>query len=367
MSSDENNENVNAPSSTDVDITDEYTGDENLNDEDDPLLDDPTVNVNQETTINGEVRQKESSRNIFQARVFAEQNSNVYGAEIILFGSETQEPIERILITDVTDYDRLNALVDNLQKVLVPYTQSDFNNLKIISDYLSDREDADKRDAYNSITWSPLQQKGDLETILDNKSGLDSETRSQYMERNDRAVINATHLNGYTESDFSPLNHNHDAYLNTTHLDLVGDTKKRGHVSIVDNLNTTSVGGTALSAKQGNVLYNKIKTLNKDVYRGWEVVIDEKYLTLRVNHLLGLAVCDYTREGYTGLKDKTGMHPLHKENTIKKKYAPNTRVSTPVHNSTVTMIFTRDGGIDIYNTVKHDVWNIRVQCLWYYG
>lgn len=361
------NDNLEIPTVTDVGSNTGYDEDDN-NDEPDPVVDDPSANINQEDTINGEVRQKESSRNIFQARVFAEQNSNVYGAEIVLFGSETEEPIERILITDVTDYDRLNILVDNLQKALVPYTKSDLDNLQIISDYLTDRENADKLDAYNNLTWSSLQQKGDLETILDNNSGLDSATRQEYLDRNDKVVINATHLNELTDADFSPLNHSHDNYLTDSHLTLVGDTTKRGHVSIVDNLNTTSVGGTALSAKQGNVLNNNINNLKKDVYRGWETVkTDSQYISLRVNPLLKLAVCDYTRWEYTGLKSGTGKHELHKKNTIPSKYAPSQRVVTPVYNNTVTLMFQKDGSLLLYNTVKHDSWNIRVQCMWYYG
>lgn len=351
-----------------TDVVENNDTEDTVRDEDynDPLPNTATTEI--EENINGEVRYRDNnSRNIFQARVFAEQNSNVYGAEVVVFGSETAEPIEKILITDVTDFDSLSVIVDNLQNALVPYTKSDFENLQIIRDYLDDMEDIGKANKFNSITWSKLHNKGDLETILDNNSGLDSTVREEYLDLNDKVVINATHLNGYVDSDFSLATHNHDNhYLTNSHLNLVGDSSNRGHVSIVDNLDTTSVGGTALSANQGNVLKNQIKSLSDDVYRGWSVVTNATHYTLRVNELLHLAVCDYNRLDYTGLKSKTGNHTLHKEGTIPSKYAPSSRVVTPVYNSTVTMMFERNGGIDIYNTVKHDSWNIHVQVMWYY-
>ena len=314
-------------------------------------------------SINGEVR---NNKNIFQARVFMEQDSNVYGAEVILFGSRTEEPIEKILITDVTDFDRLTAIVENLQETYIPYTSKDKQILDTTVDYLSNKEDGEKEAAYLAVKdkWSYLKNKGNLENILDNNLNITSDLRESYIS-NEQCIINATHLNGYTAGDFSKNTHTHNEYLNNIHSNIYANGTQYGHVKVIDNLNTTDVTGSALSAKQGYNLNKKISDLSNTIKNTWNKTVINKYLTLRVNPLFRLVVAEYNRTDYTGLKKETGVHQLHSKGTL-DNYAPTTRVLTPIYRGDIVLMFNTDGGITIHNLSKHDSWNIHAQVIWYY-
>lgn len=313
-------------------------------------------------TVTGVVRS--SNNNIFQARVYLEDKSNVCGAEIIIFGENTREPIEKILITDVTDFDYLNGLVEHLEDALIPYTQDDKQNLKKIAEYLGDKDDPDKQSEYLNIKWSNLHNKGDLHTILLNNM-IYTDSLKRVYEDNGTTVINATHLNGKEGSEYALTNHPHTEYLSNSHIDTYGKSDTRGHVKVIDNLNSSEKTGSALSANQGKKLNESIKKLDKSIRNGWNLVKKGNFIRLRYNPLLHLCVCSYTQNNYTGLAKDTGIQPLHKKGTL-GEYAPITDVHTPLYRGDVVMNFNSDGSIKIHNLTKHDKIDIHCQVVWYY-
>ena len=313
-------------------------------------------------TVTGVVRS--SNNNIFQARVYLEDKSNVCGAEIIIFGDNTREPIEKILITDVTDFDYLNGLVEHLEDALIPYTQDDKQNLKKIAEYLSDKDDPDKQSEYLNIKWSNLHNKGDLHTILLNNM-IYTDSLKRVYEDNGTTVINATHLNGKESSEYALTNHTHTEYLSNSHIDTYGKSNTRGHVKVIDNLNSSEKTGSALSANQGKKLNESIKKLDKSIRNGWNLVKKGNFIRLRYNPLLHLCVCSYNQNNYTGLAKDTGIQPLHRKGTL-GEYAPITDVHTPLYRGDVVMNFNSDGSIKIHNLTKHDKIDIHCQVVWYY-
>ena len=331
---------------------------------DDNQINIPTNNTTDVVqTVTGVVRS--SNNNIFQAKVYLESESNVCGAEIIIFGENTREPIEKILITDVTDFDYLNGLVEHLEDALIPYTQTDKENLKKIAEYLGDKDDPQKQSNYLNIKWSALHDKGDLHTILLNNMTY-TDAMKQFYESNGATVINATHLNGRESSEYSLTSHTHTEYLPHSHLNSYGDATTRGHVKVINNLKSTDATGSALSANQGRKLNESIKKLDDSVRNGWNLVKSkDNFITLRYNPLLHLCVCSYNLENYTGLSKDTGMQPLHKKGKL-GKHAPTTRVTTPLYRGDVVMNFNVDGSIKIHNLTKHDKIDIHCQVVWYY-
>jgi hypothetical protein len=317
-----------------------------------------------EQTISGEVRT--SNKNIFQARLFLENNSNVYGAEIIIFGSQSDEPIEKILITDATDYDYLNTVVDNLIDLCVPYTKEDKEFYNALVDYLNNPTDEDKKDAYLDLkhNWSGLHDKGDLETILANSLTVGDDGVSV---DTGKCVINATHLDGHSIGEFSRVNHTHSGYLPYSHSSQYGTSDTIGHVKIVDDLNGKEGVGSALSSKQGAVLDSKIKGLEDTVRNSWSPVYKcGKYNQIRIydNPLLRLCVCEYNQSDLDILKKDGGIHVLEKENTIPNP--PTSRVLTPVYRGDTVLMFNTDGSVKIHNLMLHDSINIHAQVMWHY-
>ena len=313
-------------------------------------------------TVTGVVRS--SNNNIFQARVYLENESSVCGAEIIIFGENTREPIEKILITDVTDFDYLNGLVEHLEDALIPYTETDKANLKKVADYLGDKDDPQKQSDYLNIKWSALHDKGDLHTILLNNMQYTDSLKRVY-EDNGSTIINATHLNGKDGSEYALSSHSHTEYLSNSHITNYGNATTRGHVKVIDNLNSTEKTGSALSANQGRKLNDSIKKLDNSVRNAWNTVKRGNFITLRYNTLLHLCVCSYNRNNYDGLKKDTGTQPLHKKGAL-DEYPPSTNVHTPLYRGDIVMSFNTDGSIKIHNLTKHDSVDIHCQVVWYY-
>ena len=320
-----------------------------------------TNNVEVVQTVTGVVRS--SNNNIFQARVYMEDKSNVCGAEIIIFGDNTSEPIEKILITDVTDFDYLNGLVEHLEDALVPYTNEDKENIHTIAEYLSDKDNPQKQSKYLNMKWSTLHDKGNIHDILLNNMDY-TDTLKSY-EDSGGVVINASHFDGKPSHEYSLDGHKHNDYLPNTHVGTIGNATTRGHVKVINNLKSNEGSGSALSAKQGKVLNESISKLNKTVRNSWNTVKRGNFITLRYNPLLHLCVCSYNRNKYTGFKADTGTQPLHRKGAL-YEYAPTTNVHTPLHRGDIVMSFFTDGSVKVHNLTKHDSVDIKCQVMWYY-
>ena len=308
------------------------------------------------TGVNEEDRGKTDK--LFQARVFLEKEKNVYGAEVILFDKDAKE-IDKILITDETDFDKFVKLLQNIQKAYVPYTTDDVEIIKILSEYDEDSDEYIRADKM----WSALQQKGDLKTILYNNANISEEEEESY-ENDNYTIINSTHFNGMSSDRFSKDGHMHPDYLTKEHQRAVGIRGELGHVTLVDNLVTSDVSdGKVLSANQGRVLNEEINNLKKKY--SWSAVKSVgNYITYRVNTDLKLVQVVYSRNDYTGLKKDVGKHLLL--DAGKFPYPPHSRVISPLYRGDITLYFNSDGSVYIYNLSKKDKINIHVQMMWKY-
>jgi hypothetical protein len=210
---------------------------------------------------------------------------------------------------------------------------------------------------------------GSLENILKNEvqtvTNADGSISKEYPVK-----INATSFMDMGSDEFSKVGHNHNyAEINHASLDSMygADTDKYyGHVKVIDSLTKEhKLTGEALSAYQGKILNDKIEVLNGK--NKWSSVIKvNKYLSYKVNEDLRLVVCNFKRSDYTGLKSKTGKTELYGTNTIKNKYAPSARVSTPLYRGDITLYYNVDGSIDLYNLTKIKKININAQVMWHY-
>lgn len=313
---------------------------------------------------------------IFQARIFLEEEANVYGAEVIVFGGNLNEPIDRILITNLNEFNKYKNVVDLIRNNYIPYTEQDKNNMSIILNYLSSdtQHDASEISEYNHAlnNDSYLKKKGDLQSILENTivDKIGEDVLSKHHE-DEEVIINATHLNGVEEGLFERKGHTHtNIYLENSHASTLGTDSEYGHVKIKDNLTTTTNNSEALSAKQGNVLKNDINSLNKKLINGWvqsSLRSDSRgTLTYMVNELLHLIVLDFQYNNSTIFKKSTGVHELEPSGKIKEKYRPTHRVTAPLYQGDLVIMFNTDGGIKVHNLTKHDTWNITGQVMWYY-
>lgn len=296
---------------------------------------------------------------IFQARVFHEKNKQVYGAEIILFDDE-KDVIDTILITDKSDFDSYASLVDNLQQAYTPLTKQDADNLLILQ-RLASGDISETSEEYKNMTWSNLHSIRYLDDILKNI--------------NQSVEINATTLNGFNSGQFAKSTDVPDTrnFLNknehySDEYKLPATTQRHGHAIIVDNLNTNDVSdGKVLSAKQGYILNNNIKSVDNKISNTWNAKTKKNdYLTYRVNPFLRLVVCNYNRKDYKGLKSEIGKHILHKAGAIPEAYRPTSRVITSLYRGDVTLYYNTDGSVNIYNLTKHNSINIHAQVMWHY-
>ena len=347
------------------------------NDGDAPIGVDVTDVDEQNTdTVDGETTEGKSVT--FQTRVFHETDKQVYGAEVIIF--EGEEEIDKILITDQTDFEQITNLLNLIMDAYPPYTTEVEEAINFISKYLAEdsayrieheAEYIEAKKVLDNIKDNKYPTGGSLLEILDNNTGMDwsEETRRTYYDNNS-VVINATHLNNLTAGDFARTNHTHDGYLRTGHEDIKGVNGQYGHTVVIDNLTTTDGSGAeALSAKQGKVLNEKISSVEQKLNNGWSKTITADkngYVNYKVNEALHLVSCNYNRANYTGLKSKTGTHDLHNEGTIPKKYCPVSRVITPLYRGDVTLYYDTDGSIHIYNLTKFDAIGVHANVLWKY-
>lgn len=329
------------------------------------------TNTNNNLTVTGDVRTNEDKQ--FQARVFVEKEDNVYGAEVILFDNKEQK-IDRILITDATEFDNLTNFLKNIQKAYVPYTKHDEEIVKTLS------ENDPNSNAYlqAETEWSKLSKLEDnsLESILRNKiPSNDENVETQSYLDSGLTIINATHLNGLDSSKFEKAGtFDPNLYLGVSHERLIGgvNTDSVGHVKLVDNLTTTNISrGEVLSANQGRVLNERIDDINsKNKWSDWIKPTDskaKKYLKYKVNKDLRLVVCNYSRESFTNFKSSSMKNiELHGAGTIPPSYQPTGRVSVPMYRGDVVLYIRTNGSVNVYNLTKIKEMNLYAQLMWHY-
>lgn len=310
----------------------------------------------------------------FVTNILYENNGSVYGFEILLFDIDNNQ-IETIMVVDETDFDSWTEMISKLKDVYVPYSEQDALNLESLKSekakigkkgYKTNAEEIytleDYEDFINNLEWSDLKDMGSLESILKNE--LNTTINNYPVE------INATKFMGMDSDKFSKVGHSHN-FAEKSHSARdnsygVGDEELYGHVKVINNLNKVMyVAGESLSAYQGKVLNDSIKSI-KDNTAWSKVQAIDTYLSYKVNAGLRLVVCNFNRNDYTGLKDKTGNQLLYKKGTIPDKYAPSSRVSTPMYRGDVVLYYNRDGSVNLYNLTKIKKMNLHAQVMWHY-
>ena len=307
--------------------------------------------------------------------VLYENNGSVYGFEILLFDTANKR-IKSIMVVDETDFDSWTEMISKLKDAYAFYTEQDILNLELIKTekakigekgYKSNPDDVytveDYEEFMDDLEWSSLKQIGSLEDIL--KNSYDATINNYPVE------INATKFMGMTSDEFSKAGHSHNfaekSHSSTDNEYGLGNEAVYGHTKIINNFNTEGYhAGESLSAYQGAVLNKKVTEIENK--KTWSKVTKKAdgVLKYRILEDLQLVVCTYNRSDYTGLKDKTGTHILHKKGAIPEKYAPSSRVSTSLYRGDVTVTFNTDGSIDINNLTKINKMNIHFQVMWRY-
>lgn len=308
------------------------------------------------------VDEKDPKNKTFQARVYHEQNNDVYGAEIVLF--DDKEVIDTILITDNLKLEKYNAVIENMEKAYVPFTKEDVENIEIYKRIASGEITED--DEEYEITWSKLHDKGDLKTILTNNYEI-SASEQEELDKDDFTLINATHLNGLNSGNFAPAIHTHSNFLTIEH-DIPASTTKRGHVILVDNLDESSVGdGKALSARQGKLLNDELTDLQNKFNNSWskEQSFNE-FISYKTNDIYRLIVCTYHRKNFTGFNNKSGNQLLHGKDTILPMYQPSNNIVTPLTVNGINLYYTANGEVYINSLSRVDSVDIDVQVMWHY-
>ena len=317
-------------------------------------------------TATGEVRSKNDKQ--FQARVFVEKESNVYGAEIILFDSDDEE-INRILITDATEFDKLNDFLKNIQKAYIPYTTEDVNIIDTLS---SNEQDSEAYITANN-NWSDLSKKKDLKTILENKiqDGVTPIDTTDYIE-DGYTIINSTHLNGFDSSKFLKeadlYERVKDMFLERSHSTTKGVNDNLGHVILTDNLTTDGVGeARVLSANQGRILNESIQSAKKKFEwdgSGFKTLKGHSEFKYKVNPSLKLVTVIYTKKNFTGFKKKAQNKELLSKNTF--PYKPHSPCVFPLPRGDVSLIFYTNGSVSIKSLTKISSMNINLQVMFHY-
>lgn len=317
----------------------------------------------------------------FVSRIFSEDNGQVYGTEIVLLDSENSV-IDKIWVTDSTEFEGWFELLSNMKNAYVPYTNSDVESLDKLKEYKSRLENNEiTQETYENLkgqlAWSDSSKESlSLADILYNKSEESTvDGESIYIAPYD---INATSLQGtdktYTVSELALKNHAHD-YASIYHATQetkhgLGDETQYGHVKVINNLTSENhLSGHSLSAYQGRVLKDDVTRLdNKFSWSNkWLTVDGNDYLKYKVNTDLKLIVCTYNRSKYTGISKSTGKTVLHDASKgIPKEYRPFARVTAPLYRGDITLSFNNDGTITLYNLVAKNEINIHTQVMWYY-
>lgn len=303
--------------------------------------------------------------NYKKIKVYKDNKDYTTGVEVIAFSDD--DIIEELSIVDEKRFNELVATLNNIDKSFVHTTQQDKENIQLLEQKDTGVIASDDPRLQN-MTWSNwYTNKVPLDTILANDKGTN--TQQPY-------IINASTLDSYKASDFSLKGHQHtgeflpDGHKKLIATETVGDNYESefdgGHVSkIVNNLNTTSyVTGEVLSAYQGNILDNKITNLSKA--NKWSKRVEpNSYTRYKINKDLRLCNLGYSRENFTGLKDKTGKTVLHSK-ILPEPYAPGSLVTTPLYRGDVTFYVDTKGSLCLYNLTKIDSIDIKIQLLWKY-
>lgn len=317
----------------------------------------------------------------FTANVLYENNGSVYGLEVLLYDIK-DNLVEKLAVVDEDEFNGWIEFIGKLSQRYITFTDEDYESLQSIKTEYDKigtlKEDGEKYTTadYNAFLetlearWEQLNsQRKSLETILKNEGVPDGDGSGLF--KSYPYEINATSLSDTPAEDFSKKGHLHSELAVRNHSSVddsygVGTDTRYGHVKVLNNLNAeTFVGGEVLSAYQGSVLNKRLKSVEKK--NAWQPVVKQgNYLKYKVNPDLRLVVCDYHRKDYTGLKSKTGVHPLHKAGAIPKKYAPSKRVSTPLYRGDVVLYYNTDGSVNLYNLTKIKKINVSAQVMWHY-
>lgn len=317
----------------------------------------------------------------FTANVLYENNGSVYGLEVLLYDVK-DNLVEKLAVVDEDEFNGWIEFIGKLSQRYITFTDEDYESLQSIKTEYDKigklKDDGEKYTIadYNTFLenletrWEQLNsERKSLETILKNEGVADGDGSDVF--KSYPYIINATSLNDTPAEDFSKKGHLHSELAVRNHSSVddsygVGSDDRYGHLKVIDNLDASeNVGGEALSAHQGNVLYKRIREL--EAKNLWEAVVKKNdYLKYKVNPDLRLVVCDYHRKDYTGLKSKTGVHTLHKAGTIPEKFRPSKRVSTPLYRGDVTLYYNTDGSVNIYNLTKIKKINVSAQVIWHY-
>ena len=247
----------------------------------------------------------------FITRAYNEENNQMVGAEVVVY-SEEGDNIGSIQITTKQQFDDLIERIDGFDEVYVL------------------------------------------------KSNLQSEVNN--------LTINAATLDDYSSSDFALRNHTHDGFAITNHASNkstygLGSTSKYGHVTIVNNLNSSSyTDGEVLSANQGNILDSKIDSVISD-NANWTVVSQGSYWKLYYNASIKMCYFYVLVYDYTGVKNQNNVGTniaFGNSGTIPSAYCPPHRVISALAHPSMSLWVNVDGSFYFKSLLQAD--SVQVEC-----
>lgn len=228
---------------------------------------------------------------------------------------------------------------------------------------------SDDGDNIGSIQVTSKKQYDDLITRL---NSFDERfiSKEELQTEVNKLIIDANTLMGFSSTDFSLTNHNHqNEYARTNHADAestfgIGSNSLYGHVKLVDDCNQSSFReGEALSARQGKILMDKINTDMQSI-SSWREVKSNEYYDLHYNPMLKLCWFRYHRNDYTGFNNAVGNKIMHVAKSIPDNYAPRIRMHTPIYRGDVVIYVDVDGSINIYSLSKFAKINLYAGLMW---
>jgi len=342
----------------------------NMSDADSNQTSDTTPNDSEAvSSSNIETNNNNDSPNVnFVTRVLHENNNQVSGVEILIYGDENTPPIKQILVTDKNEFDSWMNAVNNNNQAYVPFSEEDLIKLEELrikdQAYQDGTITKEEYEEYiNNIEWSVLKTEGiSLEKILKNE--IDISTNNYLFE------INATKFMGMESDEFSKVGHTHN-FAPLSHISAdgkygIGNDSNFGHVKVIDNLNTNlSTKGNALSAYQGFLLDSRLKILEEEKKFSWSNPIKlNSLVSYSINEGLHLIAFDLHYPNCTGFKNKATIITL--DDSIPSQYAPTQACISSASRGDVTVYVNTTGAIKIRSLTKLSSTNINVHMLWHY-
>lgn len=220
----------------------------------------------------------------YKVRSFYEKDTGSVGADVIIFDDEG-DVVDTLLVTTESTY---NDLVEQLEGIDEKYID-----------------------------------KNELLTILQNTSG-------------EIISINATTLGGRSSDMYSLNGHDHNTvYAPLSHVNTLSSEGVLGHAKVINNVSRGYfANGEALSAYQGTLLSNRIKTLEsfKNNFK-WSASKLNTYTTLTINPAIRLAILDYYRTDFKLKANETKV--LHTFNALKSYKVLHQRLASPSSRHTI--------------------------------